>query len=50
LESKYIPTGEVTGDFELMTAPGLGKLKPAIVPTKPIDGQMSGTSGLRKKT
>jgi len=49
-EAKYVPEGEVTGDIDLTTSIGLGKLKPTVVKTAPIEGQKPGTSGLRKKT
>ncbi|GAX13287.1 phosphoglucomutase [Fistulifera solaris] len=48
-ESKFVPTGEVTGSHDLTAAVGMGKLCPTIVSTAPIDGQKPGTSGLRKK-
>lgn len=48
-EAKFVPTGEVTGDLDLTTATGLGKLKPYSVETSPYEGQKPGTSGLRKK-
>jgi len=49
-ESKFIPAGEVTGDYDLTDDAGLGPLKTTVVKTTPIVGQMPGTSGLRKKT
>jgi phosphoglucomutase len=49
-ESKFVPAGEVTGEHDLTSAVGLGKLRPTIVKTTPIAGQKPGTSGLRKKT
>jgi len=49
-EAKYVPEGEVTGDVDLSGSIGLGKLKPTVVKTAPIEGQKPGTSGLRKKT
>ena len=48
-EAKFVPTGDVTGELDLTTAVGLGKLKPHTVETSPYEGQMPGTSGLRKK-
>lgn len=48
-EPKSIPFGEVTGELDLTSATGLGKLRPYKIKTKPIVGQMPGTSGLRKK-
>jgi len=48
-ESKFVPTGEVTGELDLSGAVGLGKLRPFSVSTTPIAGQKPGTSGLRKK-
>lgn len=48
-ESKFVPTGEVTGEHDLTSNAGLGKLKPTSVSTAPIAGQKPGTSGLRKK-
>lgn len=49
-ESKFVPTGEVTGEHDLTSSVGLGELHPTIVKTSPISGQKPGTSGLRKKT
>ena len=49
-ESKFVPTGEVTGDVDLTAEVGLGHLKPTVVESPPIDGQKPGTSGLRKKS
>jgi len=49
-ESKFVPTGEVTGFHDLTAEVGLGKLRPTTVETGPIAGQKPGTSGLRKKT
>ena len=48
-ESKFVPTGVVTGKHDLTTEVGLGKLRPTDVATEPIVGQKPGTSGLRKK-
>lgn len=48
-DSKFVPTGEVTGDIDLTGKVGLGKLAPSLVATTPIAGQKPGTSGLRKK-
>lgn len=48
-ESKFIPVGVVTGDVDLTSEVGLGKLKATAVQTAPIAGQKPGTSGLRKK-
>jgi len=48
-ESKFVPTGTVTGDVDLTAEVGLGKLKPTVVASSPIAGQKPGTSGLRKK-
>ena len=49
-EAKYVPAGEVSGEYDLTDAVGLGPLKTTVVKTSPILGQMPGTSGLRKKT
>lgn len=49
-ESKYVPSGIVTGDLDLTDAVGLGPLRSTAVATAPIPGQKPGTSGLRKKT
>jgi len=50
-ESKFVPVGEIKNTtLDLTEAPGLGALKPTVVPTAPIKGQEPGTSGLRKKT
>jgi phosphoglucomutase len=49
-ETKTVPHGKVTGEHDLTSEVGLGKLRRYIVPTAPIDGQKPGTSGLRKKT
>jgi phosphoglucomutase len=49
-EAKFIPVGEVTGNVDLTDAMGPGLLKATVVKTKPIAGQLPGTSGLRKKT
>jgi phosphoglucomutase len=49
-EPKSVPFGEITGTVDLTAVTGLGKLRPDKVKTKPIIGQMPGTSGLRKKT
>jgi len=48
-ESKFVPVGTVTGEVDLTSEVGLGKLKPTIVESAPIEGQKPGTSGLRKK-
>lgn len=48
-EPKSVPFGDVSGSLDLTTVVGLGKLRPHTVATKPIVGQMPGTSGLRKK-
>jgi len=48
-ESKFVPPGEITGEVDLTSEVGLGKLKPTVVETFPIAGQKPGTSGLRKK-
>ena len=49
-ESKYVPAGEVSGEYDLTESVGLGQLHPTTVKTTPISGQKPGTSGLRKKT
>ena len=48
-ESKFVPTGEVTGDHDLTNEQGMGHLRAYTVSTEPIAGQKPGTSGLRKK-
>jgi len=48
-ESKFVPTGKVTGKHDLTSEVGLGKLRPTVVASAPIAGQKPGTSGLRKK-
>ena len=49
-ETKAIPRGEVTGEHDLTSEVGLGKLRAYVVSSQPIVGQKPGTSGLRKKT
>jgi phosphoglucomutase len=50
-EAKLVPQTTFTDtSIDLTDAPGLGPIKPTVVPTTPFEGQKPGTSGLRKKT
>jgi phosphoglucomutase len=49
-EAKSVPAGELTGEVDLTSEVGHGKLRKYVVKSHPIVGQMPGTSGLRKKT
>lgn len=49
-EAKYVSGKIEDADLDLSADAGLGKLKPTVVKSAPIDGQKPGTSGLRKKT
>jgi phosphoglucomutase len=50
-EPKVLPPGVYQNTtVDLSSAPGLGPLKPTMLPTVPFKDQKPGTSGLRKKT